>query len=222
MKQVKNGIGSQIKVALRNVCESHKLSLAQVWVPYDNKKWALKLSGHFGDSVEDCMIFKEYLDACDTVPLKFGEELVGKTLQDYKPRLCDTFFKLGRSNERMVWSGRDLGQRTKWRSFTICLIREPDEEYAFEFIWRNQSDSAKVLQELLITLKHNLPDSNFKYPSGYELGDELEIEETRYFKIFKGIRSSLRQVNGNGNLLFQITTSFYVIIFYFIFIYQTF
>ena len=215
MKQTINGltlVRDEIQVALKSVCESHKIGVAQVWISYEDenhvpfsfssedtqttRRLALKLTGYNSvnkDSTASHWRFKEYYDACDMVPLKKGEELVEKTLQDNKPRFCENISQLG-TDTLMAWVSTD---DVACSGFTICMsIDTGDFNCAFEFIWHHNPNYVLLLEALLLTLKRHLP--HFNFASGAELGDQLHIidvdnsteSEAKFFKIFKEQRLS--------------------------------
>ncbi|PWA76027.1 NIN-like protein [Artemisia annua] len=210
-------VRDEIQVALKSVCEScalfsHKIGVAQVWISCEDenhapfsfssedtqttRRLALKLTGYNSvdeDSTACHWRFKEYCDACDMVPLKMGEELVEKTLQDNQPRFCENISQLG-TDTLMAWVSTD---DVACSGFTICMsIDTGDFSCAFEFIWHHNSDYVLLLEALLLTLKRHLP--RFNFASGAELGDQLDVidvenstkSETRFFKIFKEKRLS--------------------------------
>ncbi|GKE84795.1 hypothetical protein Tco_1558537, partial [Tanacetum coccineum] len=182
-------VRNEIQVALKSVCESHNIGIAQVWISYDDENHmpvsfptedtqttpmlALKLTGYNcvnEDSTACHWSFKEYCDACDLVPLKMGEELVEKTLQDYQPRFCENISQLG-TDTLMAWVSTD---DVACSCFTICMsIDTGDFNCAFEFIWHHNQDYVLLLESLLLSLKRLLP--RFKFASGAELGDQLHV-----------------------------------------------
>lgn len=83
------GVKHEIKDALKMICESLHLAVAQVWIPppaatnnHDDKTFLVKLCGYrvaaSYDHNNDIMI---YYDSCDVLPLKIAEGLPGKTFQ---------------------------------------------------------------------------------------------------------------------------------------------
>ncbi|PWA58850.1 NIN-like protein [Artemisia annua] len=205
-------VRDEIQVALKIVCESHNIGVAQVWISYEDENHVpfsfssedtqttrmlvLKLTGY--NSVNEYSTpchwrFKEYYEACDMVPLKMGEELVEKTLQDYQPRFCENISQLD-TNMLMAWVSTD---DVACSGFTICMsIDSGDFSCAFEFIWYHNPNYVPLLEALLLMLKRHLP--RFNFASGAELGDQLHVidvdnsteSETKFFKIFKEKRLS--------------------------------
>lgn len=159
MKQTIRGLKHathEIEEALDIVCESHGLTLAQVWITYE--MFAIKLIGSCVDS--NNRNIKDYYDACDMFPLKMDEEgLVEKALQTYQPHFCRTINELS----------------DKCSCFTICLrsIDTGDVDYAFEFLWPQSRNHLILLESLILTLKRCL--SSFTFSSGAKLGDELRV-----------------------------------------------
>ncbi|GKC34285.1 NIN-like protein, partial [Tanacetum coccineum] len=184
-----NLVRDEIQMALKIVCESHRIGVAQVWISYEDEnhvpfslssedtqtthRLALKLTGYNSvdeDSTASRCRFKEYYDACDMVPLKNGEELVEKTLQDYQPCFCENIFQLG-TDTLMAWVSTD---DVACSGFTICMsIDSGDFSCAFEFIWHHNPNYVLLPEALLLTLKRHLP--RFKFDSGAELGDQLHV-----------------------------------------------
>ncbi|GJW87628.1 NIN-like protein [Tanacetum coccineum] len=150
------------------------------------KPHALKLTGY---STASHLFFKDYYDACDIVPLRKGEELVEKTLQDYQPRFCENISQLATHTLMASVVSTDEVQCS---GFTICMsIGTGDFSCAFEFIWHHNPNFVLLLEALLFTLKRCLP--RFNFGSGAELGDQLHVidaenstkSETKFFEIFK-------------------------------------
>ncbi|KAJ0615758.1 putative transcription factor Nin-like family [Helianthus annuus] len=195
----------EIEEALKVVCQSHNLALAQVWIPYEDKfsysleetqtkrLLAIKLTGYLyavTNFAHDR--FDAYLRFGDVIPRAIEEELLLVTLQDYKSR----YISKPRSNKLIGWHYWLLGPPC---ALAICLRSNDtgDFNYAFEFIWTKHSNEVILLEDILLTLKRCLP--RFKFASGAELGDELEVilvdsstdDETQKLKIFQEKRSSL-------------------------------
>ncbi|XP_076927956.1 protein NLP6-like [Bidens hawaiensis] len=200
----------KIEDALKIICGSHNLALAQVWISFEDKKHmpsssslegiqtnqvsALKLTGYlYAVRKSDSDDFEKYYSLCDIYPHGVGEEVALKTLQDYESRyvskICENMF--------VDWD-REYSESS---ALVICL-RSIDTgyfDYAFEFIWIKHTNYVSFLEALLLTLKRCLP--SFKFASGAELGDELEVlvvdtsteydetSETEKFKICQGKRS---------------------------------
>ncbi|MFS7913690.1 putative transcription factor Nin-like family [Helianthus anomalus] len=187
----------EIEEALKVVCETHNLALAQVWIPYEDKYnvpfsyslkdsktkrlLAIKLTGYLYAVTN----FEKYLRFGDLTPRAIEEELLLVTLQDYKPRYISKLH----SNKLIGW---DFGFPSPPRALAICLRSNDtgDFNYAFEFIWTKHSNYKIFLEAILLTLKRCLP--RFKFASGTEIGDELHIHNKvggTKFKIFQGKRS---------------------------------
>ncbi|MFS7913697.1 hypothetical protein Hanom_Chr02g00144701 [Helianthus anomalus] len=199
----------EIEEALKVVCESHNLALAQVWIPYEDKYnvpfsysledsktkrlLAIKLTGHlYAVSQSEYNRFDAYLRFGDVTPRALEEELLLVTLQDYKSRYISKLC----SNKLIGWYNGLLSPPC---ALAICLRSNDtgDFSYAFEFIWTQHSNEVIFLENILLTLKRCLP--RFKFASGAELGDELDVilvdsstdYETQKLKIFQEKRSSL-------------------------------
>ncbi|KAI3716795.1 hypothetical protein L1987_67948 [Smallanthus sonchifolius] len=173
----------QIEEALKVVCKSHKLALAQVWIAHKDKSHVL-MSSSLGDTqmnqllaikLTGCLYavtdnyynydFGPYFRLCDTVAcdLILGSEFVIKTLQDYESRHISKL----RSNNLELWGDREFFSACS--ALAICLRSNDtgDFNYAFEFIWINQANYVILLEDILLTLKRCLP--RFKFASGEEL-----------------------------------------------------
>ncbi|KAM0024102.1 putative transcription factor Nin-like family [Helianthus debilis subsp. tardiflorus] len=195
----------EIEEALKVVCQSHNLALAQVWIPYEDKfsysledsktkrLLAIKLTGCvYAVTNYECERFDAYLRFGDVTPRAIEEELLLVTLQDYKSRYISKL----RSNKLIGWN---CGLLRPPCALAICLRSNDtaDFNYAFEFIWTQHSNKVIFLEAILLTLKRCLP--RFKFASGAELGDELDVilvdsstdNETQKLKIFQEKRSSL-------------------------------
>ncbi|KAK9048120.1 hypothetical protein SSX86_032917, partial [Deinandra increscens subsp. villosa] len=186
-------VKEEIEKAIRVVCESHNLALAQVWIASNvpssysleetetKLSLALKLTGYFyaesSMSHDGLDYFEMYCSLCDVISSPW-KELAQKTLQDYKSR-CNS----------------------KNSAVAICLrsIDTGDFDYAFEFFWSKRLNSTSMLESILSTLKRCLP--GFRFASGAELDEESDVIdvssytdiETINFKIFQGKRLSLIQ-----------------------------
>ncbi|XP_076947357.1 protein NLP9-like [Bidens hawaiensis] len=202
----------EIAKALEIVCGSHNITLAQVWIAYEDeynvplvsslddprkrRMLALKLTGYLSTTnSRHGSNLEQFYNLCDIVPQE-TEELALKTLQNYEPRYISTFGPHRLMYERPWDMGSDYCANS---GLAVCLrsIETGDFNYAFEFIWRKHSNTTimMMLEGLLLTLKRCLP--SFRFASGGELGDELDVidvksstkNETSYFKIFQGIEN---------------------------------
>ncbi|GJS46112.1 hypothetical protein Tco_0596233 [Tanacetum coccineum] len=207
----------QIQDALKIVCQSHHITLAQVWIAsldenhvHFSSSWeeavvgqckeaqtrrllGLKLTGCIDeDSAINCRSFQYYHDACDLIPLQPGEELVSKTLQDYESRFCQYISHLGNYKLMRILPVHGIS------SLIICLrsIHTGDFNYVFEFLWNHHSFNPISLEEILLNIKRCLP--SFKFASGTEIGDKLHVievdnstdKEIKKFEIFQAKRLS--------------------------------
>ncbi|KAJ0940324.1 putative transcription factor Nin-like family [Helianthus annuus] len=173
----------EIEEALKVVCESHNLALAQVWIPYEHTKGlsAIKLTGHLYNEYYD---FERYFRFGDVTPRAIGEELPLVTLKDYESR----YISLLQSDMYMNWGSGFCPSS----AFAICLRSNDtgDFNYAFEFLWTKHASYIIFLEAILLTLKRCLP--RFKFASGAEIGDELDVhnkDDRTEFKIFQRKRS---------------------------------
>ncbi|KAJ0724359.1 hypothetical protein HanPI659440_Chr12g0446871 [Helianthus annuus] len=167
----------EIEKALEIVCESHDLTLGQVWIPYEPntcQKFLVKLSGYsvyFDD--DPLSSIKDFYDKFDVISLNTGAGLAWKTLQTHQPHLCRNIYKL--SDNKGVLALLSANAKSKCASFVICLrsahTRELD--YSFEFFWPCTRNHLLLLETLLLTLRKYLP--SFKFASGEQLGDELFV-----------------------------------------------
>ncbi|KAJ0615739.1 putative transcription factor Nin-like family [Helianthus annuus] len=204
----------EIEEALKVVCESHNLALAQVWIPYEDKYnvpflysledtqtkrlLAIKLTGYlYADKKDGYDDFWLYFTSGDVTPHAIGEELPLVTLQDYKSRYISKL-----RSDKLI--DCESGFYSPTSALAICLRSNGtgDFNYVFEFIWTKRSNRVIILEAILLTLKRCLP--SFKFASGAEIGDEIdvilvegstdnednEIDETQTFRIFQEKRSS--------------------------------
>ncbi|XP_076947318.1 protein NLP7-like [Bidens hawaiensis] len=189
----------EIKEALKVVCESHNLALAQVWMDKSRvlssssledtqtkQLSAVKLTGYRNALEHSC--FDDYFRLCDVIPYGITEEFARETLQDYKSRYFSKFHS-------------DMVDDYKTCALTVCLRSNDtgDLDYVFEFVWKIKSNYVKLLKAIILALKRCLP--RFKFASGVALGNELDVifaqsdtqsktGESEIFKIFQGKRSS--------------------------------
>ncbi|KAL8266778.1 hypothetical protein R6Q59_004122 [Mikania micrantha] len=197
----------KITHALEIVCKSHNLGLGQVWCAFEDKSQVplstyledtqkivgLKLTSyhHIVFHPDECYAFERYNSFYDVFPLKrTNKKHVQKTFEDFKPR----YISVIRDDDLLLkWEQLD----GSYCAFAICLrsLETRDFNYSFEFIWPNYSEDSRydvLLEAILLTIKRCLP--SFKFASGVEIGDELEvIEDGCYnegqntsFKIFQG------------------------------------
>ncbi|GJZ66097.1 hypothetical protein Tco_0622793, partial [Tanacetum coccineum] len=181
----------EIEVALKTLCESHQLSLAQVWIANDSEnhapcssslevirtkqKLVVKLAGYFANPLDDHLPMPhiyEYYDTCNVLPLKMREvSIVGKTLETYQPHFCRNLNKLMVNGPLGL-----LLSLCKCSCLAICLRSAhtgDNVDYVFEFLWPRGRNYSIVLESLLLNLKRCLP--SFKFASGQELGGELRV-----------------------------------------------
>ncbi|KAK1408222.1 hypothetical protein QVD17_39857 [Tagetes erecta] len=190
----------EIEEALKVVCESHNLALAQAWIACEDKShvllssslednnskklFAIKLTGYLY-AEDEHIDLDEFNRLCDLTPRVIQGELLLDTLQDYESRCISDFFP-------DMPDDKEAGFFHNSSAFEICLrsIDTGDFDYAFEFIWVKHSNYIIFLEALLYTLKRCLP--RFKFASGVDLGDELDVivDEADKIKIFQGKRSS--------------------------------
>ncbi|KAD5507439.1 hypothetical protein E3N88_15142 [Mikania micrantha] len=135
-----------------------------------------------------------YNSFCDVFPLeRTSKQHVLKTFQDFKLR----YISVIRDDDLLLkWEDLD----GSFCAFAICLrsLETRDFNYSFEFIWPNYSEDSRCdvfLEAILLTIKRCLP--SFKFASGAEIGDDLEVVEVSCykegqntsFKIFQGKQS---------------------------------
>nr|XP_043612846.1 protein NLP4-like isoform X2 [Erigeron canadensis] len=204
-----NHATNEIEDALDIVCESHHLTYAQVWISYEDKNhvlfssdtprkqmFALKLSGYCVD-LDDAHLFSslmDYHDTCDTLPLKIGQGLSGRTLQVHEPVFYRNISELSDSGPLLL-----LPANNKCSCLTICLRSTHTGDlvdYAFEFLWPQRRNYLILLESLLLTLKQCLP--SFMFSFGAKLGDEVRVVDVenstvsiiKCFQFFHGIKLS--------------------------------
>ncbi|KAJ0786549.1 hypothetical protein HanOQP8_Chr02g0072531 [Helianthus annuus] len=189
----------EIEEALKVVCETHNLALAQVWIPYEDtnnvpfsysledtktkRLLAIKLTGYlFAVKKGDRNDFEPYFRLGDVTTRAIGKELAMETVQDYESR----FISVLRSDTLVDWEEPEYFDKTS--AFAICLRSDNtgDLIYTFEFIWTKHSNYIIFLEAILLTLKRCLP--RFKFASGAKIGDKLDVhnkEDGTEFKIFQ-------------------------------------
>ncbi|KAD5508234.1 hypothetical protein E3N88_15937 [Mikania micrantha] len=174
----------KITHALEIVCKSHKLDIGQVWCTFEDKShvplstyledtqriFGLKLTNYhrcidyYLDGFEDLSNFNR---TYDVLPLKrTSKKYVLRTIQDFKPRHIPCLTNLDLPPEYESYG-----------AFVICLrsLETGDFNYSFEFIWSNDLENPCdiFLEAILLTIKRCLP--SFKFASGAEIGDELDV-----------------------------------------------
>ncbi|KAD5507394.1 hypothetical protein E3N88_15097 [Mikania micrantha] len=133
-----------------------------------------------------------YNSFCDVFPLNSTTEgHVLSTLQDFKPRYISKI----RDDDLLLatWAIFD----DSYCAFVICLrsLETRDFNYFFEFIWKNCLEDSRCdvfLEAILLTIKRCLP--SFKFASGGEIGDDLEVVEVNCYK--KGQNTSFKIFQG--------------------------
>ncbi|GKB75257.1 NIN-like protein [Tanacetum coccineum] len=176
-----NVVTYEIEEALEIVCESHYLTLAQVWmsthvnknfIPFssmDDPQFAIKLIGYYFnmEDVDLLSSIKGYYDTCDMFPLKIGEGLSGKTLETCVPHFCRNINEVCRDNELLALLPSDNS------CLTICLRSTHTKEnvdYVFEFLWPTGRDYHILVESIFLTLMRCLP--HFMFPFGAKFGDD--------------------------------------------------
>ncbi|CAH1427632.1 unnamed protein product [Lactuca virosa] len=186
-------VTDEVEEALQRVCESHDLTLAQLWISYEDDNSIpfstslenthmkriipLKLIAHCDNlDDEDHLSFKDYYAICDMLPLQIGEGLVGKAFQNYEPHLCRNIYEMS-NNELSLLFPITITERS---CFVICLrsIETGNLDYVFEFLWLQSRNYIILLESIILTLKRCLP--NFKFSSGSQLGDELHVVDFKF------------------------------------------
>ncbi|KAD5507424.1 hypothetical protein E3N88_15127 [Mikania micrantha] len=197
----------KITHALEIVCKSHNLGLAQVWGAFEDKSHVplstnledtqrilgLKLTGYIHNvfRFDEFHILETYKCICDVLPLeRTSKKHVLKTFQDFKPRYIYAI-----RDDDMLLKSKYLHGR--YCAFAICLrsLETRDFNYLFEFIWPNYSEDSRrdvFLEAILLTIKKCLP--SFKFASGAEIGDDLEVVEIGCNK--EGQNTSLKIFQG--------------------------
>ncbi|GJY29805.1 NIN-like protein [Tanacetum coccineum] len=216
----------EIQEAIKSVCESHQITLAQVWIAYENvnrvpfsssiddtgtkQMSAFKLTGYSLDKDSACFSrrFKDYYDACDIIVLKIREKF-----QAFKPHFCEKVYR-AYIDELIAWASPpdddhfdEIFDEDEGSGFAICLscTDTGDFCYLFEFLWLHNLNYLILLEALLLTLKRCLP--RFIIVSGEILGEELHVIDVEnstdsqiiMFKIFQyGRITSIREAMEKG------------------------
>ncbi|KAJ9555647.1 hypothetical protein OSB04_010261 [Centaurea solstitialis] len=195
-----------IDEALGIIWQTYLFPLAQVWIATEDADhvayssssqhtqtkgmiW-LKLTGKcntFDD--EDFDLFQDYSYACYKIPSEMGKDFAaGRTLENYEPHFIENILNL---------SAKKLDRLSSILFRCSCFMiylrstKTPGLYYVFEFLWRERTRNNAILESLLLTLKRYLP--SFKFASGTELGDEIdildvnnsEVGEKKYIKVFQ-------------------------------------
>ncbi|XP_076957038.1 protein NLP4-like [Bidens hawaiensis] len=187
----------EIQRALKMACESHRLTIGQVWTSYESENDQMFLANLGRYSLNSVSSIKDFYEKLDVIPLIKGEGLVGKTLQTHQPHMSRNICKLSDSRGLLAL----LSSNTKGASLVKCLrsAHTGERDYLFEFFWPHNRNHLILLETLLLTLKKCLP--NFKLVSGEQLGDELlvvDADSSGYVKVSQGNKASneLRTVAG--------------------------
>ncbi|KAI3686907.1 hypothetical protein L1987_80597 [Smallanthus sonchifolius] len=122
----------EIKKALEIACESHDLSLGQVYTC--------------------CLNFYDEFD------VSMGEGLVWKTLQTHRPHLCRNIYKL--SDNRGVLALLSKSKCASF-VICLRSTHSGDVDYALEFFWPCSRNNLILLETLLLTLSKYLPSFKF-------------------------------------------------------------
>ncbi|KAL8256105.1 hypothetical protein R6Q59_031172 [Mikania micrantha] len=192
----------KITNALEIICKSHHLGLGQVWGAFEDKSH-VPFSSYLKDTRRilrpkftsylhnvfhsgDFDIFEWYNSLCDVFPLERtngSEKHVLKTFHDFKPRYISTF-----SDDLLLKLEDTDGS---YCAFAICLRSFETGDLNLRKLPK-ASKCDVLLEAILSTIKRCLP--TFKFASGAEIGDELEVVEVGIyeedqdtsFKIFQG------------------------------------
>ncbi|KAK9050777.1 hypothetical protein SSX86_030253 [Deinandra increscens subsp. villosa] len=157
---------TEIEKGLEIACESHDLTLGQVWISYTQREHIrlVKLSRYFVDFDDNPL--KHFYDKFDVIS---GEGLAWKTLATHQPHLCRNIYKLSDNSGVLAL----ISANTRSSCFVICLrsTHTGELDYVFEFFWPCCHNHSVLSETLLLTLRKYLP--SFKFASGEQLGDEF-------------------------------------------------
>ncbi|KAK1425245.1 hypothetical protein QVD17_20593 [Tagetes erecta] len=188
---------TEIENGLKIACESHHLTLGQVWVSYDSDEnddqmKLVKLSSYFGNVDSDMSSFKEFYDTFDVIFLKKGEGLVGRTLETQQSHFCRDVYKLS-DNKEGVLALLYANNKSVYTCLVICLrsTHTGELEYAFEFFW--PCNRQYILETLILTLRKYLP--SFKFAYGDQLGDLLTVVDVK-----KSSSEALNETNADDDV----------------------
>lgn len=167
MKLARSEVGEALEAAIK----SHDLTLAQVWIPYQNWMAGMllgKLSSKCLDKSDSMLRF--YYDLL-YLRFKNGPGLVERTLETRQPHLCRNIYKCTDNIGLMAI----LSANAKSACFVICLRSSHTGElnHMFEFFWPQQRNHFALMEALLLTLKQHLP--SFRYENGAQLGEQLLV-----------------------------------------------
>ncbi|KAI7740097.1 hypothetical protein M8C21_019566 [Ambrosia artemisiifolia] len=166
---------SEAANALKVAFESHALTLAQVWTPYEAHRGRMLLgkvkTSCIGKSADKALVSRFYR-YFPYLPFKNGEGLAGRTLQTRQSHLCRDIYNLSYNTGILAALSANAKCTT---CFVLCLrsSHTGEVDYAFEFFWPKTRNHLVMMEALLLTLREHLP--SFKYTSGGQLGDELHV-----------------------------------------------
>ncbi|KAL8256110.1 hypothetical protein R6Q59_031177 [Mikania micrantha] len=207
-KQTINGLRQtkdEITYALKMVCESHKLHMGHVWGAFEDKShvplstyledtqriFGLKLTDYHRylhnifDS-NDMYILELYNRFCDIFPLeRTSKERDLMAIQDFKPRYTSAI----RDDDLLLkWENLNV----RHCAFAICMrsVATGDFSFLLEFIWPNYSKDSRC--DVFLEAIKCLP--SFKFASGAEIGNKLEVIEVECYK--EGRNTSFKLFQG--------------------------
>lgn len=178
-----------INEILEEVCTTHQLPVAQIWVPCSSHRggYLEKRSKSFDlihsdilsttcHVVNHDMMF-DFSRSCVYHPMKKGQGLVGKALLSRKACFCRDITRLPITEYPLAHYARKCGLTS---CFAICLRDNyiENQDYVLEFFLppcdTASEDPQNFLDSLLATMKKLF--GGLKISSGEELGDELYVE----------------------------------------------
>ncbi|KAL6988566.1 Protein nlp6 [Sarracenia purpurea var. burkii] len=184
-------------------CESHKLPLAQTWVPCRHHSVLV----HGGGLKKSCSSFDGscmgqicmsttdvafyvvdahmwgFREACTEHHLQKGQGVAGRAFASHNSCVCEDITQFSKNEYPLVHYARMFGLTS---SFAICLrsTHTENDDYILEFFLppdiRDKSDQHMLLDAILVTMQQHFRD--LKVASGKELDREgscVEIINTR-------------------------------------------
>ncbi|KAL6982488.1 hypothetical protein U1Q18_042975 [Sarracenia purpurea var. burkii] len=184
-------------------CESHKLPLAQTWVPCRHRSVLV----HGGGLKKSCSSFDGscmgqicmsttdvafyvvdahmwgFREACTEHHLQTRQGVVGRAFVSHNSCFCEDITQFSKNEYPLVHYARMFGLTS---SFAICLrsTHTENDDYILEFFLppdiRDKSDQHMLLDAILVTMQQHFRD--LKVASGKELDREgscVEIINTR-------------------------------------------
>ncbi|XP_027169095.1 protein NLP6-like [Coffea eugenioides] len=172
-----------IHKALVEACQTHKLPVAQTWMPQLGKCQSYTdnaLSTTSNEYYLEHAGFSLFRDICESFQLLRGQGVVWQAFSSGTPCFCGDMTKLSIAEYSFAHIGKKVLLDS---SLAICLKSDHtgDHVYVLElFLPFRTADPTKLLEAVLLTMKKHL--NSFRLASGPTLGDEMFVEVFRVSK----------------------------------------